>query len=193
MLLLSITFENDFADVFEARGTQRARRGAVRSLVEGNGAEFIYLGLDGKRRRTRIVFEPTPTHLSPSLASFQLDLEPHKSVSLFGTISCDLDRPEPPPFLKSLRSAHRELKRMTKVGTEIETSNQVFNEVLRRATADLAILLTHTPQETRPVPLSMELRPAATVLDDQALIAAIPGSNLADSIALAAEAGGGWQ
>jgi hypothetical protein len=45
----------------------------------------------------------------------------------------------------------------------------------------------------RPVPLSMELRPAATVLDDQALIAAIPDSNLADSIALAAEAGGGWQ
>jgi glycogen debranching enzyme len=150
MLLLSITFENDFADVFEVRGTQRARRGAVRSLVEGNGAEFVYLGLDGKRRRTRIVFEPTPTHLSPSLASFQLDLEPHKSVSLFGTISCDLDRPEPPPFLKSLRSAHRELKRMTKVGTEIETSNQVFNEVLRRATADLAILLTHTPQGPYP-------------------------------------------
>ena len=41
----------------------------------------------------------------------------------------------------------------------------------------------------RSLPLSMELCPAATVLDDQALIAAIPGSNLADSIALAAEAG----
>src|SRR5271156_2442218 len=40
-----------------------------------------------------------------------------------------------------------------------------------------------------PLPLSMELRPAATVLDDQALIAAIPESNLADSIALATEAG----
>src|SRR5271168_986593 len=36
-LLLSITFDNDFADVFEVRGAQRARRGAVRSLVEGNG------------------------------------------------------------------------------------------------------------------------------------------------------------
>jgi hypothetical protein len=41
----------------------------------------------------------------------------------------------------------------------------------------------------RSLPLSMELRPVATVLDDQALIAAIPDSNLADSIALAAEAG----
>ena len=43
-------------------------------------------------------------------------------------------------------------------------------------------------QADRSQPLSMELRPA-TVLDDQALIAAIPDSNLADSIALAAEAG----
>ncbi len=144
-LLLSITFDNDFADVFEVRGTQRARRGAVRCLVQGNVADFIYLGLDGKRRRTRIVFEPMPTHLSSSLASFQLDLEPHQSVSLYGTISCDGDQPEPPSFLKSLRSAHRELKQMIKVGTVIETSNQVFNEILRRATADLAILLTHTP------------------------------------------------
>src|SRR5277367_2984274 len=57
-LLMSVTFDNDFADVFEVRGSHRARRGAVRSVVEGNAADFIYLGLDGKRRRTRIVFEP---------------------------------------------------------------------------------------------------------------------------------------
>src|SRR3984893_14714153 len=44
-------------------------------------------------------------------------------------------------------------------------------------------------QAERPLPQSMELRPAATALDDQALIAAIPESNLADCIALATEAG----
>jgi HEAT repeats len=41
----------------------------------------------------------------------------------------------------------------------------------------------------RPLPQSVELCPTATALDDQALIAAIPEANLADSIALAAEAG----
>jgi hypothetical protein len=41
----------------------------------------------------------------------------------------------------------------------------------------------------RPAPPSIELGPAATALDDQALIATIPNSNLADSIALVAEAG----
>jgi HEAT repeat protein len=44
-------------------------------------------------------------------------------------------------------------------------------------------------QAERPLPQSMELRPTAMALDDQALIAAIPESNLADSIALATEAG----
>ncbi len=41
----------------------------------------------------------------------------------------------------------------------------------------------------RTLPQSMKLRPAASVLEDQVLIAAIPESNLADSIALATEAG----
>jgi HEAT repeats len=44
-------------------------------------------------------------------------------------------------------------------------------------------------QAKRPLPQSKELRPAATALDDQALIAAIPASNLADSMALATESG----
>jgi len=44
-------------------------------------------------------------------------------------------------------------------------------------------------QAQRPLAHDMELRPTAAALDDQALIAAIPESNLADSIALAAEAG----
>jgi len=44
-------------------------------------------------------------------------------------------------------------------------------------------------QAERPLPQRMELRPTPTSLDDQALIAAIPESNLADSMALATEAG----
>ena len=44
-------------------------------------------------------------------------------------------------------------------------------------------------QSKGPLLQNVELRLAATALDDQALIAAIPASNLADSIALANEAG----
>ena len=44
-------------------------------------------------------------------------------------------------------------------------------------------------QAERPLPQSVGVRPTATALDNQALIAAIPESSLADSIALATEAG----
>jgi hypothetical protein len=45
-----------------------------------------------------------------------------------------------------------------------------------------------TPVE-RPPPQRVEQRPAAAALDDQALIAAIPESNLSETVALATEAG----
>src|ERR1700756_5975817 len=44
-------------------------------------------------------------------------------------------------------------------------------------------------QAERPLPQSIGLPPTAAALDDQALIAAIPESSLAESIALATEAG----
>lgn len=51
-------------------------------------------------------------------------------------------------------------------------------------------LFSSTPTHiVRQLPPSVEQRPAATELDDRALIAAIPESDLADSFALASEAG----
>ena len=73
--LLSITFDNDFADIFEVRGTRRERRGTQRSRVEHSHAEFVYLGLDGKHslhqhrrssRRRRICRRRSPRFSSTS-------------------------------------------------------------------------------------------------------------------------------
>ena len=149
-LLLSLTFDSDFADIFEVRGTQRRQRGVVRPRIDADRAQFVYRGLDDKVRRTAILFEPAPTHLSASLASFRLDIEPNKAVSLFGTVSCDRSDAQHPSFLRALRHVHRDLKTVIKGGTQIETSNHVFNEILRRATADLAMLVTQTPQGPYP-------------------------------------------
>jgi glycogen debranching enzyme len=149
LLLLSLTFDSDFADIFEVRGAHRAQRGVVHSNIEGDRAEFIYRGLDGQVRRTALTFEPAPAHLSASLASFRLDLDPGKAVTLFAVASSDGEK-APRPFLRSLRRAHRDLKGAIRGATTIETSNALFNEVLRRATADLAMLVTHTPQGPYP-------------------------------------------
>ena len=45
-----------------------------------------------------------------------------------------------------MRRAHREVQQLMRVGTTIHTSNHRFNEMLRRSTVDLAMLLTKTPQ-----------------------------------------------
>jgi glycogen debranching enzyme len=45
-----------------------------------------------------------------------------------------------------MRQAHREMKQLLKAETTIFTSNHRFNEMLRRSTVDLAMLLTETPQ-----------------------------------------------
>ena len=42
-VLLSLTFDNDFADVFEVRGTRRGRRGAVRSTVADPASFIIFV------------------------------------------------------------------------------------------------------------------------------------------------------
>jgi glycogen debranching enzyme len=68
-LRLSILFDNDFADLFEVRGTRRQRRGAIERIVEGPGTTAVtYVGLDGKLRQTRFGFDPVPQELTATVA-----------------------------------------------------------------------------------------------------------------------------
>jgi glycogen debranching enzyme len=149
-LLLSLTYDCDFADIFEVRGTERPQRGTVRPRIDADRVQFVYHGLDDKIRRTTIAFEPTPAHLSASLASFRLDLDPGKAMSVFAAVSCNGTNAQRPSFMKALRNVHRELKSAREGSARIETSNDVFNEVLERAAADLGMLVTQTAQGPYP-------------------------------------------
>ena len=56
---------------------RRARRGEQRVALDGRSAvEFDYKGLDGKLRRTRLVFDPPPTMLANNVASYTVRLKP---------------------------------------------------------------------------------------------------------------------
>ena len=149
-LLLSLSYDCDFADIFEVRGTERLQRGAVRPRIDADRVQFAYHGLDDQIRRTTIAFEPVPTHLSASLASFRLDLEPGKATSVFAAASCNGANPQRPSFMRALRNVHRGLKSAREGSARIETSNDVFNEILERAAADLAMLVTQTAQGPYP-------------------------------------------
>jgi glycogen debranching enzyme len=149
---LALTFGGDFSDVFEVRGLRRERRGvSTASVVGPQSALLCYDGLDGKRRETRMMFDPKPAELSEGAARFQLKFKPGEMLRIFIAIQCDYQEGQPlRRFLPALLSAHHEVKAAARNIATVETSNAVFNELLCRSLADLYMLTTRTPEGPYP-------------------------------------------
>ena len=150
-LRLAILFESDFADLFEVRGSHRDKRGTATAKLHGaDRVLLIYNGLDGKVRRTALNFDPPPDELSTHSAIYRLHLNPGEMRPIFVAVSCDRTDSLPLPFLRGLIAARREMREQTRGRTSVETSNDRFNEILCRSAADLAMLMTDTPQGRYP-------------------------------------------
>ena len=149
---LTLLFDNDFADLFEVRGERRPHRGTGASRLLGpTDVLFEYRGLDDVERTTGLHFDPRPTRLSVNAATWQLELDPHESKSLFVAASCNRPVAEKPArFFRGLLAHRREMRQSTMGAASIETSNNIFNEVLCQAMADLNMLMTETPQGRYP-------------------------------------------
>jgi glycogen debranching enzyme len=149
---LTLQFDNDFADLFEVRGEKRPRRGIGSSKLLGPAdVAFEYNGLDGKTRSTALHFEPRPTRLAVNTATWHLDLAPQQITSLFVAVSCNKPAShKPAPFFRGLLARRREMRTFSAGATSIETSNNIFNEVLCQSMADLNMLMTETPQGRYP-------------------------------------------
>jgi glycogen debranching enzyme len=148
---LSLVFGNDFADLFEVRGMRRPRRGtACEKVTSPDEVLLRYDGLDGRRRHTTLQFDPKPTQLTESSASYHLSLPPGDSTVIFLAIACDRPEQQSAPFYKGLLAGHRALKRSTAGVATVTTSNDLFNEVLCRSMSDLYMLMTVTPQGPYP-------------------------------------------
>ena len=149
---LTLMFDSDFADLFEVRGEKRPRRGTGSSrLVGPTDVAFDYRGLDNQTRTTALHFDPRPTRLSVNAATWQLELAPHDAKSLFVAVSCNPQAgAKPARFFRGLLEHRREMRRSTTGTASVETSNNIFNEVLCQAMADLNMLMTDTPQGRYP-------------------------------------------
>jgi glycogen debranching enzyme len=149
---LTLQFDNDFADLFEVRGLRRQRRGvAGRRVTAPTTTVLNYEGLDGKLRRTTLRFDPAPSELGATTASYRISLAPNEARPIFFSVGCGEPEPSPPvPFLRGLRAAHRDLRAAAHGATTVETSNDLFNEVLCRSMSDLCMLMTNTPQGRYP-------------------------------------------
>jgi len=149
---LTLLFDNDFADLFEVRGETRRRRGVgTAELLSPSDVVLDYKGLDGQARATALHFDPRPTRLATNSATWHLELEPHQVSSLFVSVSCNKPAdPRQVRFFPGLLAHRREMRRSTAGATSIETSNDIFNEVLCQSMADLNMLMTETPQGRYP-------------------------------------------
>src|SRR5271165_5050132 len=149
---LTLLFDNDFADLFEVRGEKRPRRGTGSSKLLGPADVMLeYKGLDGAVRATALHFDPRPTRLAVNAATWHLDLKPHQISSLFVAVSCNKPAgSRPARFFSGLLAHRREMRRSTADTTSVETSNNIFNEVLCQSMADLNMLMTDTPQGRYP-------------------------------------------
>lgn len=145
----SIEFDADFADIFELRGMTRERRGRrIETKLSRDGVVLAYEGLDGRPRRTRIVFDPPATRLSESTANYQIRLEPGEEASYRWVIACEVDADSRAGikacYEKVVHEAASALESAHAREPLIFTSNEQFNDWLNRSLADLAMMRTET-------------------------------------------------
>ena len=181
---LELAFAADFADLFEVRGARRKKRGHMHPPeVEKDRVTLSYTGLDGVLRRTIIRFDPAPKVLTGEQAIFEVKLKPRQTRQLFVEILCSAEPQEHTPrrlFFSNLLEARRANRAAIINAASVATSNDVFNEAVRRAVADLYMLVTDT--EDGPYPYA-GIPWFSTVFGRDALITALETLWLDPSIA----------
>lgn len=148
---ITLLFDADFADVFEARGMTRTARGQRHADVAERVVTLLYDGLDGIIRRARLEFSQTPAELSEGAARFLLRLSPRQSVDFLHTIGFEPQAPPPPtPEIFQTRQSQLVDRLQRPEACSITTANEQFNHWISRSSADLAMLISHLPQGPYP-------------------------------------------
>ncbi len=150
---LSFQFEADFADIFEVRGTKRAKKGTrLVDTLEGDSAVLSYRGLDDVTRKTRIAFTPKPRTLSTHQAKYEFTLEPKKEQSVFITVACEREAvaPDTASYSRAFEILHKRHENERLHRCRITTSNKRVNAWLKRSEADLRMLTDGNPEGQYP-------------------------------------------
>jgi glycogen debranching enzyme len=150
---LSFQFEADFADIFEVRGTKRAKKGErLADSLDGDSAVLSYRGLDNISRKTRIAFTPKPRVLSTRLAKYEFTLEPKKEQSVFITVSCERESlaVDTASYQGAFDNLHQRYENERLHDCRISTSNKRVNAWLKRSEADLRMLTDGNPEGEYP-------------------------------------------
>ena len=152
---VSLTFDidADFADIFEVRGTERARRGSrLEPVIANTEMRLGYRGLDEEERWTVVEWTDAAAAVAPGMVRFEYDLAPREPVALSIAVRCERQhRPVPPTAFELASAAALEATERARADyAVIETSSERFNQWLRRSAADLRMLVSATPHGSYP-------------------------------------------
>lgn len=153
LLPLTIDYAADFADIFEVRGTVRARKGEIAPpTTDGRRVAFSYMGLDGVERRSCVAFSEPPARMSASRAEFMFSLPRGRTLDLY--VECGADRcdtPSPERWRLHALQARLAMRAKRRRGASLRGPRSPrFNDWLDQSRADVALLTTELP--TGPYP-----------------------------------------
>jgi len=150
---LEVNFAADFLDIFEVRGTARARRGQMLADERlPNGVILAYRGLDASVRRTHLSFDPPAEMATARKAVWSVSLTPSETRRAEITIRCERNgRPAQSQARGGCiaAAAQRRVSRQSDIA-KVVTSSESFNVWANRSRADLEMLITDTPQGLYP-------------------------------------------
>ena len=153
-LPMEIRYGADFVDLFEVRGMHRAQHGRHEpAAVTLQSVTLAYTGLDDRRRTTDLRFDPLPERIDEGRALFTIELPPRGRSLIYIEIACDRPHGSRRPseaFLSQMLEQRRWTRLRSAGAAGIASSNEVFNEAMRRAISDLTMLTTEMP--TGPYP-----------------------------------------
>jgi glycogen debranching enzyme len=164
---VSLTFDADFVDLFEIRGSQRERRGQLLRVREEVGEKssetaedlvgcesakepkltLAYQGLDGVLLESRIQFmHHPPDELRGFTAVWQVQIESHETLTLgyrlqMFTNGRSASAVSPPMTLVQAKAAElMEEEQWQQRITRIRSDKNTFNQILERAEQDIYLL-----------------------------------------------------
>ncbi|HWK45299.1 MAG TPA: amylo-alpha-1,6-glucosidase [Stellaceae bacterium] len=147
---LGLSYDADFVDMFEVRGSIRPRRGLLLpDEARPAGPVLAYGGLDDTVRRASFEFDPPPDMAGTRRsARWSIKLPPGGSRTIGMTLHCEQQGVAPSSASReasmavaAVRAGQRQAR-----AAGLHSSNEAFNDWLNRSRADLDMLVTETPQ-----------------------------------------------
>ncbi len=151
-VLLSLQFAADFRDMFEVRGSTRARRGVTHAAETGASSVVLrYEGLDSLVRSSVLSFSQAPDQLLANRADFYIAVTKRSRRTLYVEVGAELaETPGRERFRAATARARFAMRAKRRHGATVHSSGRVFNDWTQRARADVALLTTEL--DTGPYP-----------------------------------------